>query len=125
MTALWTFYFYLLPPPRHGGAPPYKGGENNATMTQCTTRNSSLVIPNSQFLLFNMWYNNHMNKNAIARANIFTDLMEELKRVTWPTRAETIRLTTVVIVISLIIGVYIGIIDLGLAKVLELLTKTR
>ena len=72
-----------------------------------------------------MWYNNHMNKNAIARANIFTDLMEELKRVTWPTRAETIRLTTVVIVISLIIGVYIGIIDLGLAKVLELLTKTR
>jgi preprotein translocase subunit SecE len=66
-----------------------------------------------------------MNKNAVARANIFTDLMEELKRVTWPTRAETIRLTTVVIVISLIIGVYIGIIDLGLAKVLELLTKTR
>lgn len=66
-----------------------------------------------------------MNKNTVARANIFTDLMEELKRVTWPTRAETIRLTTVVIVISLIIGVYIGIIDLGLAKVLELLTKTR
>lgn len=57
-------------------------------------------------------------------AQAFTNgLVEELKRVSWPTRAETIRLTTIVIVISLIIGVYIGIIDLGLAKLLEFVTK--
>ena len=52
-------------------------------------------------------------------------LMEELKKVSWPTRQNTIRLTTVVIVISLIIGLYIGIIDVLLAKGLELVTKYK
>lgn len=66
---------------------------------------------------------------AQARADIkpgfFTDIQDELKKVTWPSRATTIRLTLVVIVISLIIAAYIGIIDVLLAKALELLTKTR
>lgn len=53
------------------------------------------------------------------------DIREELKKVTWPTRQTTIRLTVVVIVISLIIAVYIGTIDVLLAKALEVLTRTR
>lgn len=64
-----------------------------------------------------------MDKKAIARVNFFGDLMEELKKVSWPTRAQTVRLTLIVIGISLIIGLYIGIIDVALAKVLEGLTK--
>jgi len=52
-------------------------------------------------------------------------IVEELKKVTWPTREETIRLTVIVIGISLIIGIYIGIIDVLLAKGLEMLAKTR
>ena len=52
-------------------------------------------------------------------------VIEELKKVTWPTKEETIRLTIIVIGISLIIGVYIGIIDVLLAKALELLAKAR
>ena len=51
------------------------------------------------------------------------EVIEELKKVDWPSRQETIRLTTIVIVISLIIGGYIGIIDFLLAKVLALLTQ--
>lgn len=51
------------------------------------------------------------------------DLFNELKKVTWPTRADTIKLSVIVIIISLIIGLYIGIIDFLLAKGLELLTK--
>lgn len=54
---------------------------------------------------------------------VVRDVMDELKRVTWPTRADTIRMTIIVIVISLIIAAYIGIIDFLLAKGLELLTK--
>lgn len=50
-------------------------------------------------------------------------ILDELKKVTWPSRRETIRLTLVVIIISLIIGAYIGIIDILFTKVLELLTK--
>jgi preprotein translocase subunit SecE len=52
-------------------------------------------------------------------------IVEELKKVTWPTREQTIRLTVIVIGISLIIGVYIGIIDVLLTKGLELLAKSR
>lgn len=51
-----------------------------------------------------------------------SSIMDELKKVTWPTREETIRLTVVVIAISLIIALYIGIIDVLLAKALEALT---
>jgi len=57
--------------------------------------------------------------------NIGASLMNELKKVTWPTREETTRLTIIVIMISLIIGFYIGIIDFLLAKVLEYLTHIR
>ena len=53
------------------------------------------------------------------------DIVAELKKVTWPTKNETIRLTTVVIAISLIIGLYVGIIDILLAKGLEMVTKFR
>ena len=51
------------------------------------------------------------------------DLIGELKKVTWPTRQNTTRLTLIVIIISLIIGLYIGIIDFLLAKILEILTS--
>ena len=56
---------------------------------------------------------------------VAVDLFSELKKVTWPTKAETIRLTIVVVVISLIIGLYIGIIDFLLAKALEFMTNLR
>jgi len=51
------------------------------------------------------------------------DLVNELKKVSWPSREKTIRLTVIVIIISLIIGFYIGIIDFLLARGLKLLTK--
>ncbi|KKP52053.1 MAG: Preprotein translocase subunit E [Candidatus Roizmanbacteria bacterium GW2011_GWA2_33_33] len=57
--------------------------------------------------------------------NFATDVVNELKKVSWPSRAETIRLTTIVIIVSLIIGLYVGIIDVLLAKGLEVITKFR
>ena len=51
--------------------------------------------------------------------------LDELKKVTWPTKVETIRLTIIVIIVSLIIGLYVGIIDILLAKGLEVITKFR
>ncbi|MFA9288271.1 MAG: preprotein translocase subunit SecE [Weeksellaceae bacterium] len=52
------------------------------------------------------------------------DIVGELKKVSWPTREDTIRLTMIVILISLIIGAYIGIIDFLLAKALEMIAKS-
>lgn len=59
------------------------------------------------------------------KPNIGTQVFEELKKVTWPTRRETTRLTLVVVGVSLIIGLYIGIIDILLTKGLEFITKFR
>ncbi len=51
------------------------------------------------------------------------EVQEELKKVVWPTRDEVIRLTVVVIVVSLIVGLYLGGIDLILTKILALVIK--
>ena len=42
----------------------------------------------------------------------FGEVVTELKKVTWPSRQETIRLTIMVIAISGAIGVVLGILDL-------------
>jgi preprotein translocase subunit SecE len=57
--------------------------------------------------------------------NFASEIIDELKKVSWPTRKETIRLTSIVIGVSLIIGLYIGIIDIFLARGLEVITKFR
>lgn len=61
-----------------------------------------------------------MNAKPNINQNFVKSVVDELKRVDWPSRKKTIRLTMVVILISLIIGFYIGIIDILLAKTLEL-----
>lgn len=63
--------------------------------------------------------------NNIKKPNFATDVFDELKKVSWPSRAETIRLTLIVIGVSLIIGLYVGIIDILLTKGLEFITKFR
>ena len=40
------------------------------------------------------------------------DIVSELKKVTWPTREETVYLTTVVIIVSISVGAVLGGIDL-------------
>lgn len=62
-------------------------------------------------------------KRVLAGNTIVRDVIDELRKVTWPTREETIKLTMIVIVISLLIGAYIGIIDVLLTKLLEMFTK--
>ena len=57
------------------------------------------------------------------KTSYLTGIKEELKKVTWPTRNEVIKLSFVVISISLIIAFYIGLLDIVFAKLLEFLTK--
>lgn len=53
----------------------------------------------------------------IAPATFVREVITELKKVTWPTRQETIKLTAVVIAISIIVGVFIGGLDVLLVKI--------
>lgn len=48
---------------------------------------------------------------------------DELKKVVWPTRQEVIRLTGVVILVSLIVGMFLGGLDFVFTKVMEMIVK--
>ena len=48
----------------------------------------------------------------------FEEVRSELKKVTWPSKDETIRMTIVVIITTIVVGAYVGIIDYGLTKIL-------
>lgn len=47
------------------------------------------------------------------------EVKQELRKVTWPTKAETIRYSIMVIVASLIVAVYLGGVDYVVASLLE------
>lgn len=49
------------------------------------------------------------------------EVIDELKKVTWPTRDETMKLTAVVIAISIIVGAFIGGLDSLFLKATTLL----
>ncbi|PIV09141.1 preprotein translocase subunit SecE [Candidatus Roizmanbacteria bacterium CG02_land_8_20_14_3_00_36_15] len=66
-----------------------------------------------------------MEQKIFRSPGFASGIVEELKKVSWPTKNETTRLTIVVIAVSLIIGLYIGIIDILLVKGLDTLTKFR
>jgi preprotein translocase subunit SecE len=61
----------------------------------------------------------------MEKVGLIGNVIEELKKITWPTKQEATKLTVVVLTISLIVGAYLGIIDILLAKVLESLTKIK
>lgn len=56
-------------------------------------------------------------------ANFLRETYDELKKVVWPTRQEVIRLTVIVIIISVLVGLYIGAIDFIFTKATELLLQ--
>jgi len=51
------------------------------------------------------------------------EVLGELKKVRWPSQKETIRLTLIVIIVSAVLGVYIGGIDFVLSRVIQSLIK--
>lgn len=51
------------------------------------------------------------------------EVMAELKKVTWPTRAETVKLTVVVIVLSVLVGAFVGLLDITFLKITTLLFR--
>ena len=46
---------------------------------------------------------------------------EELKKVAWPTRKETLTTSAAVLLLVLVVSLYLGLVDLGLAKIIEAL----
>lgn len=57
-----------------------------------------------------------LTNNAVVK--YFRDAKEELKKVTWPTKEETVRYTIAVIVMSAVLAAYFGLLDWLLTKAL-------
>jgi preprotein translocase subunit SecE len=45
----------------------------------------------------------------------------ELKKVTWPTRKQTLASTSVVLIVVIVVSMYLGLVDFGLAKIIKVL----
>ncbi len=57
----------------------------------------------------------------VAPVQFLKEVVAELKKVTWPTRQETIKLTAVVIAISVIVGLFIGGLDIAFLRLTSVL----
>lgn len=51
----------------------------------------------------------------------FSEVISELKKVTWLKRDEVIKLLSLVIAVSLVVAIFVGSVDFGLTKALEAL----
>lgn len=49
----------------------------------------------------------------------FKEVREELKKVNWAKKDETVGTTGVVVVLVILLAIYIGIVDLGLSKIIQ------
>lgn len=53
-----------------------------------------------------------------------SETFDELKKVTWPTQQQVLRLTVVVIIVSIMVGIYIGALDTVFTAGIQILFKT-
>lgn len=55
--------------------------------------------------------------------NFFKEVREELAKVAWPTREQTVRYTVLVIAVAVVVGLFLGGLDFLLTKVTTLLLE--
>ena len=54
-----------------------------------------------------------------VRASRITEAWAELRKVAWPTRQTVINLTLIVVAVSIAVGAYIAVLDVGFAGLLD------
>ncbi|MGE4299296.1 MAG: preprotein translocase subunit SecE [Desulfovibrionaceae bacterium] len=62
-----------------------------------------------------------MGDKARQLKEFFEESKVELKKVTWPSRKETITTGIAVVVLVIVFSLFLGIVDLGLSKVVKLI----
>ena len=67
--------------------------------------------------------NSRSNQRSSRRPSFrfFTDIIGELRRVTWPSREETMRLSIMVIAVAAAIGAFLGVIDIGFGRLFSVI----
>ena len=60
-----------------------------------------------------------LGAKAAQLKEFFDQSKVEMKKVTWPSRKETITTSVAVLVLAVVMAVFLGLVDLGLAKAIE------
>ncbi len=58
-----------------------------------------------------------------AAKQFLREVKTELKKVTWPSRKDTLSGTVVVLVAVIVIAIFLGIVDLGLSNIIQMVLK--
>ena len=51
------------------------------------------------------------------------ETLAELRRVTWPTRQETMRLTVMVIAVAGVVGIFLGLVDMAFSRAMDVILR--
>lgn len=63
---------------------------------------------------------NRSARRAFGLSGI-TEIVSELRRVTWPTYEETFRLSVMVIAVAAAVGAFLGAVDLGFSNLFDII----
>ena len=55
----------------------------------------------------------------LTHPRFVAEIIDELRKVVWPSRQETRNLTTVVVILAIAVGVFLGVIDFAFSKLIE------
>ncbi len=59
------------------------------------------------------------NASPKARTNFFSDIIAEMKKVTWLSRRELIYLTGLVLLVTVVMALLLGVLDFGFTKLVN------
>lgn len=63
--------------------------------------------------------------NVLTRVrNYVTSVRTEIGRVSWPSRKEVVSLTVLIILLAVVLGIYLGLVDVIFQQILRLLLRS-
>jgi preprotein translocase subunit SecE len=57
--------------------------------------------------------------SAKSKLNFFSDTISELKKVTWLSRREIIYLSGIVLLVTVVVGIFLALVDFGFTRLIE------
>jgi len=94
---------------------PFSGFSKNGKKNQSSGKKPSNVVKSAKQKQGNSFLDQTMQ--------FFREVKTELKKVTWPSRTQTVGSTIVVIILVIIVSVFLGIVDYGLGNLVRVIIR--
>ena len=59
------------------------------------------------------------SKSSGTKINFFSDTISELKKVTWLERREVVYLSSLVLLVTVVVGVFLALVDFGFTRLIQ------